>query len=101
MTTASQTERRTRTPLWSGAPFSQLDDAEVRAEFIAYGYEAAIDESVTLLFMPREAEQLCLWLRTKRKAERQEFNRLTSSGAAIEAGTYEFGRHFIPFNDFE
>lgn len=103
MTTAAQTERRTATPMWSGAPFSQLDDAEVRTEFMAYAYEHAIDEPVTLVFMPREAEQLCLWLRTERRAERNEFKRLTSSGAAIEVGTYVhgYGFGFIPFNEFE
>lgn len=98
---AARTERRTRTPQWSGAPFSHLEDAEVRAEFMAYGYESAIDEPVTLVFMPREAEQLCLWLRTQRKAERQEYNQLMRAGAAVEAGIYWMRDTFIPFAEFE
>ena len=68
----------------------------LREEFLASGYERAIDRPTSLVMLTQDAEQLCAWL----PACDRELAALLRTRHGVLVGTYCNGRVFTPFVAF-
>lgn len=68
----------------------------LREEFLAIGYERAIDQPMSLVMLTHDAQQLCAWL----PAGDKELLALMRTGHGVLVGTYCNGYVFTPFVEF-